>query len=59
MAGPGIRLASAGVPAPQPPSSVRAMLEVIDKRCVSESHPVPLLFVHGPGMQHGVGINIF
>jgi pimeloyl-ACP methyl ester carboxylesterase len=23
------------------------MLEVIDKGCVSESHPVPLLFVHG------------
>ena len=22
------------------------MLEVIDKGCVSESHPVPLLFVH-------------
>lgn len=24
-----------------------AVLEVIDKGCVSESHPVPLLFVHG------------
>ena len=23
------------------------MLEVIDKGCVSESHPVPLLFIHG------------
>ena len=27
--------------------SVTAVLEVIDKGCVSESHPVPLLFVHG------------
>ena len=26
---------------------VRDMLEVIDKGCVSESHPAPLLFVHG------------
>jgi pimeloyl-ACP methyl ester carboxylesterase len=30
-----------------PPNAVRNMLEVIDKGCVSESHPVPLLFVHG------------
>jgi pimeloyl-ACP methyl ester carboxylesterase len=34
------------VSGPQPPP-VRDMLEVIDKGCVSESHPVPLLFVHG------------
>ena len=27
--------------------TVGYMLEVIDKGCVSESHPVPLLFVHG------------
>lgn len=27
--------------------AVNDMLEVIDKGCVSESHPVPLLFVHG------------
>jgi pimeloyl-ACP methyl ester carboxylesterase len=27
--------------------AVRNMLEVIDKGCVSQSHPAPLLFVHG------------
>ena len=27
--------------------TLTAMLEVIDKGCVSEAHPVPLLFVHG------------
>ena len=27
--------------------SVTAVLEVIDKGCVSQTHPVPLLFVHG------------
>src|SRR3954471_1225490 len=27
--------------------TLTAMLEVIDKGCVSESHPVPLLFIHG------------
>ena len=46
MAGPGIRPASAGVPAPQPPPAVRAMIEVIDKGCVSEFRPVPFHFVH-------------
>ena len=30
-----------------PPPNVTAVLEVIDKGCVSQTHPVPLLFVHG------------
>ena len=30
-----------------PPPSVTAVLQVIDKGCVSQTHPVPLLFVHG------------
>src|ERR1700722_1941644 len=30
-----------------PPNAVRNRLQAIDKGCVSESHPVPLLFVHG------------
>lgn len=41
MAGPDIRPASAGVPAATAVPAVRAMIEVIDKGCVSESHPVP------------------
>lgn len=32
---------------PQSLPAMYAMLEVIDRGCVSESHPVPLLFVHG------------
>jgi pimeloyl-ACP methyl ester carboxylesterase len=46
MAGPDIRPASAGVPAATAVPAVRAMIEVIDKGCVSESRPVPLHFVH-------------
>jgi pimeloyl-ACP methyl ester carboxylesterase len=30
-----------------PGPAVRDMLEVIDKGCATESHPVPLLFIHG------------
>lgn len=35
------------LPSIRPHKGVRLMLEVIDKGCTSETHPVPLLFIHG------------
>jgi pimeloyl-ACP methyl ester carboxylesterase len=45
--GSGLWLAIFGAPASAIAPAVCDMLEVIDKGCVSGSHPVPLLFVHG------------
>lgn len=42
-----IRLSSKTAKAGSPDRGSSVVLEVIDKGCVSEAHPVPLLFVHG------------
>src|SRR4029077_17567064 len=43
----GIRRPTSGASASADAPAVCDMLEVIDKGCVSDAHPAPLLFVHG------------